>query len=163
MRRSERELRDPAEIDAIIARCDCCRVGLRDGEEVYIVPMNFGYVHEGARRVFYFHSAAEGRKLCLIAQGAHAAFELDCAHALMEGDRACEYSFYYESVMGTGEISPVTEEKERALALETILHHYAPDARAAFDPKIFRATAILRLEVTQISAKAHRARAGGSI
>ena len=43
MRRSEREITNRTEIDAIIRSCQVCRVGLADGIEPYIVPMSFGY------------------------------------------------------------------------------------------------------------------------
>ena len=59
MRRKDREVTDNARIDEIITRCSCCRVGFNDGGEVYIVPMNFGFVKRGEKRVLYFHSAKE--------------------------------------------------------------------------------------------------------
>jgi len=43
MRRSDREVKDSARIDEIIRMCDCCRLGLVDGDGVYIVPLNFGF------------------------------------------------------------------------------------------------------------------------
>ena len=45
MRRTDREVTDPAAIDAIIRACPCCRLGLRDGEGVYLVPLNFGFAN----------------------------------------------------------------------------------------------------------------------
>ena len=59
MRRSEREVRDPEAIRAVIAGCSCLRLGLYDDGEIYIVPVNFGYLAENGRDVFYFHGAAE--------------------------------------------------------------------------------------------------------
>ena len=44
MRRKDREVTDEARIDEIISRCTCCRIGFNDSGEVYIVPLNFGYV-----------------------------------------------------------------------------------------------------------------------
>ena len=60
MRRKDREVTDPAAIDEIIRRCDCCRLGLRDGDEVYIVPLNFGFFVDDSVRKLYFHSATRG-------------------------------------------------------------------------------------------------------
>ena len=48
MRRSDREVTSRAGIAEIIAACDCCRVGFADAGGVYIVPMNFAYVDNGA-------------------------------------------------------------------------------------------------------------------
>ena len=60
MRRKDREVTEEARIDEIISRCHCCRLGFNDGGEVYIVPMNFGWVKRDGKRYFYFHSAKEG-------------------------------------------------------------------------------------------------------
>ena len=45
MRRKDREVLDETKIDEFIRNCDCCRIGFYDKEndEVYIVPLNFGY------------------------------------------------------------------------------------------------------------------------
>lgn len=48
MRRKDREVTDEARIDEIISRCTCCRIGFNDSGEVYIVPLNFGYVKRTA-------------------------------------------------------------------------------------------------------------------
>ena len=77
MRRTDREVTDPAAIDAIIRACPCCRLGLRDGEGVYLVPLNFGFANVDGQRTFYFHSAPEGHKIDLLRQVKTVAFELD--------------------------------------------------------------------------------------
>ena len=45
MRRKDREVLEEVKIDEFIRNCDCCRIGFYDKEndEVYIVPLNFGY------------------------------------------------------------------------------------------------------------------------
>ena len=63
MRRKNREVTDRARIEEIIRSCHVCRLGFVDDGRAYIVPMNFGYVEEDGKYVFYFHSAKEGRKI----------------------------------------------------------------------------------------------------
>ena len=87
MRRTDREVTDPAAIDAIIRACPCCRLGLRDGEGVYLVPLNFGFANVDGQRTFYFHSAPEGHKIDLLRQAKTVAFELDCGCAVTPGKR----------------------------------------------------------------------------
>ena len=82
MRRKDREVTDESRIDGIIRRCSCCRLGFSDGGEVYIVPMNFGFVKRDGKRVFYFHSAKEGRKVELLKNGCDVGFGQD-----PDGDR----------------------------------------------------------------------------
>lgn len=73
MRRQDREVLQPEQIDAIIESCDCLRLGLNAEDGAYIVPLNFAYV-PGKPAKFYFHSAKEGRKVDMIGQGAKAGF-----------------------------------------------------------------------------------------
>jgi len=99
MRRSDREVKDSARIDEIIRMCDCCRLGLVDGDGVYIVPLNFGFKSENGRRTLYFHGAKEGKKIELIKAHPFVGFELDTNHAVTAGEKACDYSFIYSSVI----------------------------------------------------------------
>ena len=85
MRRSDREIVDSGKMDEIISRCHCCRLGFYDGEEVYIVPLNFGFCRQERNRHFYFHSAKEGRKIELITKAPKVSFELDTGYALQPG------------------------------------------------------------------------------
>ena len=77
MRRKDLAVTDPAKIDAIIQGCDCIRLAFADGTHPYIVPLSFGYVREGDTAKFYFHGAANGRKVDLSRKLAYAGFELD--------------------------------------------------------------------------------------
>ena len=102
MRRSDREVTDPKQIRDIIDHCTCCRLGFWDGQEVYILPLNFGYEEADGKRVFYFHSAKEGRKIDLIAKAPRVGFELDTNYKLNEAETACGHSARFQSVIGTG-------------------------------------------------------------
>ena len=44
MRRQDREVLQPEQIDAIIESCDCLRLGLNAEDGAHIVPLNFAYV-----------------------------------------------------------------------------------------------------------------------
>ena len=102
MRRQDREVTDPQRIREIIDACAVCRLGLYDGEEVYIVPLNFGYAQQGGRWTLYFHGAHEGRKMELLRRKPTVSFEMDAHFALLPGPNACQYSARYQCVMGTG-------------------------------------------------------------
>ena len=49
MRRADREVTDPVKIREIITSCDCCRLGLCDGERAYVVPLDFGLEERDGR------------------------------------------------------------------------------------------------------------------
>ena len=79
MRRNDRAIPDFAAMLAVVRQCDCCRLGLVENGEAYIVPLNFGWEAEGETLTLYFHGAAEGRKLALLRQNPAASFEMDTA------------------------------------------------------------------------------------
>lgn len=155
MRRKDREITDAARIDAIIRRCDCCRIGLVDAGRAYIVPLSFGYRREDGHAVFYFHSAREGRKVDLIRQSGAVSFELDTDHRLHPHALACAHSLHFQSVMGTGVISFVEEPGAKQAALEIIMAQLTGRDGWTFDEGAVSATAILRLVADEMTCKEH--------
>ena len=57
MRRKDREVRRREDLLAMISQCKVCRLGLWDGEEVYVVPLNFGYEERAGALHLFFHCA----------------------------------------------------------------------------------------------------------
>ena len=157
MRRKDREVLDEVKIDKFIRNCDCCRIGFYDKEnnEVYIVPLNFGYSHVDNKRVFYFHGAKEGRKIDLISKTKKVSFEMDSNHELIVGKMACNYSERYQSVMGTGLISFVEDKDEKIAALNEIMFQSTGKKDWEFPEPMLNAVAVFKIEVTSLSCKEH--------
>ncbi len=155
MRRSEREVTDSGRIDEIIMSCPCCRLGFYDEGEVYIVPLNFGYVHKEGKRIFYFHGANEGRKFRLMEKNPSVGFELDTHYALLEGDTACRYSARYQSVIGTGKVSLLTGTEEKKTALQAIMLHSAGKGEWDFSVQMLQNVCVFQLEAEKLSCKEH--------
>lgn len=157
MRRKDREVLDETKIDEFIRNCDCCRIGLYDKEndEVYIVPLNFGYSNVNNKRVFYFHGAKVGRKIDLISKSSKVTFEMDSNHELIVGKRACNYSERFQCVMGTGLISFVKDNEEKALALNEIMFQNMGKKDWDFSEAMLNGVAVFKIEVTSLSCKEH--------
>jgi nitroimidazol reductase NimA-like FMN-containing flavoprotein (pyridoxamine 5'-phosphate oxidase superfamily) len=151
MRRSEKEVTDRKEIDAVINGAMVCRVGLVDGDEAYIVPMNFGY-SEGC---LWFHCALEGRKMRLIERTGKACFEIDIDEGLVLDKDAYRCSNNFRCVMGTGRIGIVTSAEERAKGVEVLMRHYHPGEYVVTD-KCMGKTAVIKLEIESISCKLNK-------
>ena len=133
MRRKDREITDEAKIDEIISRCNCCRIGFNDSGEVYIVPLNFGYVKQDGRRTFYFHSAKDGRKIDLVKEG------------------YAEFS----SIIGNGNVSIVADTDEKILGLQSLMKHTAGKENCEFRPEMLDAVCVFRLDVDRLTCKVH--------
>lgn len=155
MRRKDREVTDPQRMDEIIDACDCLRLGIATGEAPYVVPLNFGYLRQGAAPVFYAHCAKEGRKLALLAQNPRVGFELDTNHLVHAADTGCEYSFRFQSVIGTGDVTFVQDMEEKKDALRRIVSHYSERGDWAFTDAQAASVTVLKLTVAEMACKEH--------
>ena len=59
----------------------------------------------------------------MIRKDPRAGFEMDCGHGLQEGEKACQYSYYFASVIGTGKAQILEDPAEKLMALEIIMKH----------------------------------------
>ena len=152
MRRSDREIKDRAELLDVISRCDVCRLALNDEEGYpYILPLNFGEKDVDGQLTLYFHGAMEGKKYELMEKDPRASFEMDCSHELFMNDEKMSCTMKYESVIGRGRLEPVPEE-EREAALQCLMAHYGrPDF--AFDRASVAHTRVFRLAVESMTGK----------
>ena len=156
MRRNDREVTDIAKISDIISKCHCCRLGFYDAGKVYIVPLNFGYEETNGTWIFYFHGAAEGRKIDLIKQTHHAGFELDTNYKMNEADVPCRYSTRFQSVIGTGKITFIDNIDRKRYALQRIMSQNTGKKHWEFPTAMLNKTAVFELEVEVLSCKEHQ-------
>lgn len=154
MRRADREVTKMEDILDIVSSCKVCRVGMRDEEGLYILPLNFGYVYEQDRLTLYFHCAREGRKLDAIKADSNVCFEMDGEHGLIEGNTACEYGYSFKSVVGTGSAYIVTEMVEKKRALYLLMKHQS-GKNFEFTDAMANSVAVFRIEVNKITGKYH--------
>ncbi len=153
MRRKERAVTDAAKLEEIVQKCQCCRIGLADNGQVYIVPLSFGYVKENGQYTLYFHSAKEGRKMDLIRKSPEAGFEMDTDYALKTAGSACGHSAYFKSIIGCGRIYIVEDAEEKKLGLRAIMEHTAGTGDWEFTEKMLDAVCVLKLIVSEMSGK----------
>ena len=95
----EREVTDMQEIISILDKAKVLHLGLVDGDEPYVVPMNYGYTMEDGKMTVYLHGALQGRKLDVMRVNPKVFFELDCDIVPFEGKTACNYGITYASVI----------------------------------------------------------------
>ena len=151
MRRKDREIKDFNEIIEIIRKCDVCRIALHDGDFPYIVPLNFGLDVQGQQVFFYFHAAAEGKKLDLIAKDNRASFEMDCDHHFILYEERMSCTMGYASVMGHGTIEIVPEE-EKFDALKILMRQYHAED-FAFHTDMMEVTTVMKMTVIDMVGK----------
>lgn len=153
MRRTDREITGREEILAVLRQCDCCRLGLCDGERPYVVPVNFGTAEENGRVVIYIHGASAGKKLELLRKNPNVCIEADRGHRLLPAETACAFSMEYESVIGFGKAELLTSEAA-VEGLDAIMKQYAPEASGwTYDPAVLSSITVIRIPLDEMTGK----------
>ncbi|MBQ8014642.1 MAG: pyridoxamine 5'-phosphate oxidase family protein [Clostridia bacterium] len=152
MTRREREVTDINEIIKILDKAKVLHLGLVDGDEAYVVPMNYGYTMADGKLTLYLHGAKRGRKIDLIRTNPKVFFEMDCDIEPFEGDIACRYGITYSSIMGRGiaEIVEDVEEKKEALS---VLMKTQTQKDFVFEEKMVSFVSVIRIDVAEFTAK----------
>lgn len=154
MRRSDREITDPKEVEAFIEKEQIIRIGFCEEGDIYIVPVNYGYICENGNYAFFFHGAKAGRKYELAKAEPKVGFEMDGKYTLLEGESACEFSAAFQSVIGTGTLCLVSSKEEKIQGLNAIMKQTTGKAEWDYEDAMLEAVAVFRLDVEKMSCKA---------
>ncbi len=148
MRKKEREITDPAEIERIIKQARLCRLGLVDGNEPYVVPVCFGYEHN----VFYFHCAPEGRKIDIIKKNNRVCVEIDADVEIAAAEKPCGWSIQYRSVIGVGRAYILEDEEDKIRGLAVLMRQFGEKEPDMEFEKADR-TAMVKIDMEHIAGK----------
>lgn len=154
MRRKDREIKDKALIEQFIAKEQIIRIAFYDNGDLYIVPLNYGFIYENDKYVFYFHGAKAGRKFELSKSSPMVGFEIDGEYELLQADVACNYSAKFQSVIGTGRLSIIEDFEEKIKGLNALMNHMSGKSEWDYSKYMVDAVAVFRLEVDKLSCKA---------
>lgn len=152
MTRREREITDINEIIRILDTAKVLHLGLVDGDEPYVVPMNYGYVMEDGKLTVYLHGAKRGRKIDVMKANPKVFFEAECGIQPFEGDIACRYGITYSSIMGKGIATIVEDVEEKKKAL-SILMKTQTEKDFEFEDKMVAFVSVIRIDVSEYTAK----------
>lgn len=151
MRRHEREIRDPAEIEDILKRARSCRLALAGEEGPYVVPLSYGY----RDRTFYIHSAPAGRKIDMIRRDPRVCIQVGVDADVVEAEKACGWSSRYRSVIGFGRAVIVEDPHEKRAGLDILMSHYG-EGPFDYDDASVGAMVILRVDIDTMTGKKSR-------
>lgn len=150
--RRELEITDIEKIRHILDISLVTHVGMVDGDEPYVVPMNFGYIMDGDKLTIYLHGAKKGRKIDILRANPKVFFEMECDLQPFEGDVACRYGMAYSSLMGKGNAVIVEDVEEKKLALSAVMKTQT-GKDFTFEDKMVSFVNIIRIDVTAYTAK----------
>lgn len=152
MRRREREVTEESAIREILEKSKVIHLGLSDGDQPYVVPMNYGYTYENGKLFFYMHGATEGYKYEVIRKNPKVSFSVVCDVMPFAGKIACQYGMAYASVLGKGTAAIVEDVEEKIKAL-TVLMRTQTGKEFEFNEKLVSIVNVIRIDVTEFSAK----------
>lgn len=154
-RSRDRARYDRETVHSILDQAYICHLGfVRDGAPV-VLPTLFGRVGES----LYIHGSTGSRPLLAAGKadpGLPVCVTVTHVDGLVLARSAFHHSLNYRSVVVHGTAYQVTDEEERRTALDALVDHVVPGRSADSRPanaKELAATAVIRLDLTEVSAK----------
>jgi len=150
--REKRTIETRDEIDAVIHGSAVCRIAMALDNRPYVIPLSFGYDGKSV----YVHTGMKGKKIDHFLNNRSVCFEVEREAGIREnGEKACRWSFTYETVIGYGTIREITEPVDREQALNEIMRHYSGRAWP-FDEEALARTRLWRIDLDRLTGKRNR-------
>jgi nitroimidazol reductase NimA-like FMN-containing flavoprotein (pyridoxamine 5'-phosphate oxidase superfamily) len=129
-----------------------CHVGFSTDGQPYVIPTMFARVGDA----IYFHGSAASRMLRHLSAGAAVCVTVTLIDGLVLARSVFNHSMNYRSVVALGTATLIEESEEKLQALRAFTEKILPgrwnEARQP-NEKELKATSILRLPLTEVSAK----------
>lgn len=150
MRKADREITDPAELEAMLRETNVVNLGLWDGEQVYVVPMNYGY----RDNALYIHCALEGRKIDILKRNPQVCFTVTRDQQVVEGEKACGWSTHFRSIIGYGVATFLEGREEKIDGLNAFMAQFT-DKPMEYREDLIPVTAVIRIDISEMTGKRH--------
>ncbi len=167
MRKKQKEVRDPEQIEKILRRARVGRLATNGADGYpYITPVNFVYF----RGKIYFHCAPAGEKLDNIERDGRVCFAIDLPLAYLDTAyeptaSACAVTQLYQSVLIRGRAEQVDGLEEKAAVLNALMasHEGVADyADIAPDTPALALCTVVAIDIESLTAKAGLAQGKGA-
>ena len=152
LREPQRAVYDRELIYKILDEGFVCHIGFTADGQTFVIPTMYARVGDA----LYFHGSAASRMLRGVSTGLNVCITVTLADGLVLARSVFNHSMNYRSAVALGNATIVDEAKEKLDALRAFTEKILPgrwnDARQP-NEKELKATSILRLPLTEISAK----------
>lgn len=150
MRRRDKEIKDPQDIEQIIARSQVCHLALSDGGRPYIVPLCFGKRDD----TLFFHSAAEGAKIDILKRNPEVCFQFETDVQVIKSAQPCRWGMKYQSVIGHGRARFLTDAREKRSAFDVIMRHYGAAGPFDYQAQLMEGIVVIAVDIVRLTGKA---------
>lgn len=148
MRRADRQIDDPAQIEELLRQGRELSLAMIDGDRPYVVRMNYGYDNNA----IYLHCAATGKKIDCLRVNPAVCFEISSVLNRIEGSEACMWSTKYSSLIGRGRVTLIENDAEKVQGYDVLMRQFG-GPEGPYDMNNVRATLILRIDIDELTAK----------
>jgi nitroimidazol reductase NimA-like FMN-containing flavoprotein (pyridoxamine 5'-phosphate oxidase superfamily) len=152
VREAHRGVYDRETIDKILNEGFVCHVGFSSEGQPYVIPTLFARVDDA----IYFHGSAASRMLRNVSSGIPVCLTVTLTDGFVLARSVFNHSMNYRSVVALGKATIVDAPEEKLKALHAFTEKILPgrweDSRQP-NEKELKATSILRLSLTEVSAK----------
>lgn len=150
MRRDEREITDPAGIDAILTQERVMYIALSCDDMPFVLPVF--YVWNGT--ALYFHSARAGSKIEIMKKNPAICFAISHYGGVVEDELACNYEARHRTVIGTGQVQFVQDDAEKIAMLHQLMARFSHKS-FTFPAANLKATQVIRIDIASMKGKQH--------
>lgn len=151
LRRQEQEIKDTAELKAILAKTQYVTVAMCRNDEPYLVTLSHGYDEE--KNAIYFHCAFEGKKIDFLKANNRVWGQAIVDRGYVQG--RCDHLF--SSVQFSGRVTFVADETEKRRALAVMIGQLENEPEKVMAAKVTDAkvakTCIGRIDIEYLSGK----------
>lgn len=133
LRKTQKQINEEAQ--AILERGNILCLALAQGDQPYVVPMNYGCL-EGK---VYMHTGPKGLKMEILAANPKVSFTVMESVELMSGPNPCKWDTRYRSVVGLGRATLVEDLEAKVAGLAAIARQCGYEGEMDFLPKRSRA------------------------
>jgi nitroimidazol reductase NimA-like FMN-containing flavoprotein (pyridoxamine 5'-phosphate oxidase superfamily) len=152
VREPQRAVYDREEVNQILDEAFLCHVGFTVDGQPFVIPTSYGRDGE----VLYIHGSAASRMLRNLDKGVAVCITVTLLDGLVLARSVFNHSMNYRSVVILGTATLVDDAAEKRAALRALSEHIIPgrwdDSRQP-NEKELKATSVLRLPITEFSAK----------
>jgi nitroimidazol reductase NimA-like FMN-containing flavoprotein (pyridoxamine 5'-phosphate oxidase superfamily) len=152
LRRFEKALDDPREVERVLASVKIMTVACCSGNEPYLFTVDFAW--DPQTRDLWFHSAIEGRKMAILKANPRVCVTIVEDRGYIQGE--CDHAFRSLVVEGRAEV--VTDLSEKRRGLKLLVGKFEPEpeavlARLAGNDEAVRKVGIVRISAESTSGK----------
>jgi uncharacterized protein len=152
LREPQRAVYDCDAVNQILDEAFLCHVGFAVEGQPYVIPTSYG--RDGD--TLYIHGSAASRMLRNLDEGVPVCITVTLLDGLVLARSVFNHSMNYRSVVVLGTATLVNDPAEKLAALRALSEHIIPhrwdDSRQP-NEKELKATSVLRLPITEFSAK----------